>query len=80
MSRRKYTSGYEKLKKKKELIVWFNLKKVHLINIDINTTNNNDLENNDEPRVETNDNMIEENIDVDGASNSNVKVIYDPAQ
>jgi len=80
MSRRKYTSGYEKLKKKKELIVWFNLKKVHLINIDINTTNNNDLENNDEPRVETNDNMIEENIDVDDASNSNVKVIYDSAQ
>jgi hypothetical protein len=53
---------------------------VHLINIDINTTNNNDLENNDEPRVETNDNMIEENIDVDDASNSNVKVIYDSAQ
>ena len=53
---------------------------MHLINIDINTTNNNDLENNDEPRVETNDNMIEENIDVDDASNFNVKVIYDPAQ
>ena len=53
---------------------------MHLINIDINTTNNNDLENNDEPRVETNDNMIEENIDVDDASNSNVKVIYDLAQ
>jgi hypothetical protein len=53
---------------------------VHLINIDINTSNNNDLENNDEPRVETNDYMIEENIDADGDSNSNEKVIYDPAQ
>jgi len=66
--------------KKKKNWYWFNLKKVHLINIDINTSNNNDLENNDEPRVETNDYMIEENIDADGDSNSNEKVIYDPAQ
>ena len=81
MSRRKYTFVYEKLEKKKEeeeLIVWFNL--VHLINIDINTTNNNNLENNDEPRVETNDNMVKENIDVDGDSNSSIKDIYDLAQ
>jgi len=66
--------------KKKKNWYWFNLKKVHLINIDINTSNNNDLENNDEPRVETNDYMIEENIDADGDSNSNEKVIYDLAQ
>lgn len=53
---------------------------MHLINIDINTTNNNNLENNDEPRVETNDNMVKENIDVDGDSNSSIKDIYDLAQ
>lgn len=53
---------------------------MHLINIDINTTNNNNLENNDEPTVETNDNMVKENIDVDGDSNSSIKDIYDPAR
>lgn len=32
-------------------------------NIDVNTTNNNNLKNNDEPRIERNDNMVEENIE-----------------
>jgi len=37
--------------------------KVQQNNIDVNTTNNNNLKNNDEPRIERNDNMVEENIE-----------------